>query len=257
MGSKFNFFGGLLSAVVFDRSQRSTAPGVAWQSPVRCGTALKDGACGNGNLRGLGLQRTAAGLLSLAETSRCGTTSEDGAGDIFGLLARWRRLARGGSNEMMWTIAVICGLLRLQGAGHLFVLLWRQSWRRVRSVEPCGGFGGPRACEWGVLSGGLVVPAHASVASDSVFVMPSGGLFGCNSTAALGPARRWPLRCGGACPFAPLSAAVFSSVVFITCLCAVWGWSGGYAWSLLLSLCVEFLAVLRSQSNRPVRIVVR
>jgi hypothetical protein len=28
---------------------------------------------------------------------------------------------------------------------------------------PCGGFGGPRARERGVLSGGLVVPAHARV----------------------------------------------------------------------------------------------
>jgi hypothetical protein len=37
-------------------------------------------------------------------------------------------------------------------------------------VEPCGGFGGPRARERGVLSGGLVVPAHARVASASVFL---------------------------------------------------------------------------------------
>jgi hypothetical protein len=56
-----------------------------------------------------------------------------------------------------------------------------------------------REREMGVLSGGLVVPAHARVASDSVFFMSSGGQLGCNSTAAWGPARRWLLWCGGAC----------------------------------------------------------
>jgi hypothetical protein len=46
----------------FDCSQRSSAPGVAWQSPVRCETALMDSACSNGNGRGLGLQRIVAGF---------------------------------------------------------------------------------------------------------------------------------------------------------------------------------------------------
>jgi hypothetical protein len=57
---------------------------------------------------------------------------------------------------------------------------------------------GPRARESGVLSGESVVPAHARVASDSVFFTLSGGRFWCNNAAALGPARRWPFRCGGA-----------------------------------------------------------
>jgi hypothetical protein len=46
----------------FHCSQRSSAPGVAWQSPVRCGTALMDDTCINGNRRGLGLQRIMAGF---------------------------------------------------------------------------------------------------------------------------------------------------------------------------------------------------
>jgi hypothetical protein len=46
----------------FDCSQRSSALGVAWQSPVRCGTTLTDDACNNGNGRGLGLQRIVAGF---------------------------------------------------------------------------------------------------------------------------------------------------------------------------------------------------
>jgi hypothetical protein len=40
---------GLFSIVGFDRLQRSTAAGVAWHSPVRCGIASEDDACGNYN----------------------------------------------------------------------------------------------------------------------------------------------------------------------------------------------------------------
>jgi hypothetical protein len=46
----------------FDCLQCSSAPGVAWQSPMRCGTAVMDSACSNGNRRGLGLQRIVAGF---------------------------------------------------------------------------------------------------------------------------------------------------------------------------------------------------
>jgi hypothetical protein len=35
------------------------------------------------------------GVFNMAETSRCGSSSKDGVGDIFGLLLRWRRLACG------------------------------------------------------------------------------------------------------------------------------------------------------------------
>jgi hypothetical protein len=41
------------------------------------------------------------GVLITAEHSRCGTTLKDGAGDIFGLIARGRRLVRGESNAMI------------------------------------------------------------------------------------------------------------------------------------------------------------
>jgi hypothetical protein len=34
----------------------------------------------------------------MAGSSRCGTTSQDGAGDIFDPLARWRRFGQGGSS---------------------------------------------------------------------------------------------------------------------------------------------------------------
>jgi hypothetical protein len=70
-----------------------------------------------------------------------------------------------------------------------------------------------RERERGVLSGGLVVPAHARVASDSVFLTLSGGWFRCNTTATLGPAQRWPFRCGGACPSATLSVVRLSPMV--------------------------------------------
>jgi hypothetical protein len=107
--------------------------------------------CGAGQRRRTALAASAAkgdmacselrrGCFSTTEFLRCGTTSDDGAGDFFGLLARWRRLARGGSSEMF---SSLCGDLQLDlvlRAGHLFVLLRRQSLRRVWSVEPCGGF---------------------------------------------------------------------------------------------------------------------
>jgi hypothetical protein len=64
-----------------------------------------------------------------------------------------------------------------------------------------------------VLSGGLVVPAHARVASDSVFFTLSSSRFRFNGTAALGPARRWPFRCSGACPSDPISTVGLTPVV--------------------------------------------
>jgi len=110
------------------------------------------------------------------------------------------------------------GLVQFPGVGHLFLLSRRQSLKRVRSVVPCGGLEVP-AHERGVLSGGLEVPAHARVASnggsgeaparwvapDLVFFMPSGGRFGCSSTAVLGPARQWPPGVVVSAPSAPLS----------------------------------------------------
>jgi hypothetical protein len=71
---------------------------------------------------------------------------------------------------MIQASVVVCILIRLSRAGHLFELLRRRSLRRVWSVDPCGGFGSPRARERGVLSGGLVVPAHARVVSNSEFL---------------------------------------------------------------------------------------
>jgi hypothetical protein len=53
------------------------------------------------------------GDSNMAKTSRCGTTSEDGTGDFFGLLVCWRRLVQGGSNRM---ISIHYGGLRLDFA---------------------------------------------------------------------------------------------------------------------------------------------
>jgi hypothetical protein len=36
----------------------------------------------------------------MADSFRCGTTSQDGAGDFFDLLLRWQRLVVGGSNTL-------------------------------------------------------------------------------------------------------------------------------------------------------------
>jgi hypothetical protein len=44
----------------------------------------KDDACDIYSQKRLGLQRIAAGSFSTTDFFRCGTTSKDGAGDIFG-----------------------------------------------------------------------------------------------------------------------------------------------------------------------------
>jgi hypothetical protein len=66
-----------------------------------------------------------------------------------------------------------------------------------------------------MLNGGLVVPAHASLASDSVFFMSSGGQVGCNNTAALDLAWWWSFPCGGVRPSAPLSVVGFTPMISI------------------------------------------
>lgn len=48
-------------------------------------------------------------------------------------------------------------------------------------------------------------PLHVMLFRLGVFI-PSGGRLWCNITAAMGPASRWPSRCGGVCPSSPLSA---------------------------------------------------
>jgi hypothetical protein len=68
----------------FGRLQHFAAPGVAWQAPVRCGTALRR------RLRQRQLVMTwptadRGGVFSTTELSRCGTSSEDGVGDFPGL----------------------------------------------------------------------------------------------------------------------------------------------------------------------------
>lgn len=140
------------------------------------------------------------------------------------------------------------GLVQFPEGGHLFLLPRRQSLKRVRSVVPCGGLEVP-AHERGVLSGGLEVPAHARVASnggsgeaparwvapDLVFFMPSGGRFGCSSTAALGPARQWPPGVVVSAPSAPLSTLEHFSC-FDSRKSAMVGGSCGCAFSPLSSL---------------------
>jgi hypothetical protein len=132
--------------------------------------ASKDGACDIYSQKRLGLQRIAAGSFSTTDFFPVRYNVERRRRRHLRLLARWRQLVRGGSNEIIRASVVVCSLIRLPRAGHLFELLRRQSLRRVWSVESCDGFGGPCARERGVLSGGLMVPAHARVASDSVFL---------------------------------------------------------------------------------------
>jgi hypothetical protein len=155
------------------------------------------------------------GGFSIAETFWCGSSSKGGAGDIFGLLLRWRRLACGGSN-----ILISC-----HGGGRWLVVAPR-GWAPLHATstailemsperEPCGGFGGPHARERGVLSGGLgprtrrvwvpsdLVVFTSWVPSDLVVFTSSVGRLGCNSATVLGPARHRPFRCGVACPLAP------------------------------------------------------
>jgi hypothetical protein len=70
------------------------------------------------------------------------------------------------------------------------------------------------AHERGVLSGGLVVPAHARVGGfgfGGLHVV--GGRFGCNSSVALGPAWRRSFRYSAACPLVSLSVVVSAKVV--------------------------------------------
>jgi hypothetical protein len=66
--------------------QRTTTAGVAMQSSVRRGTTFKDGACSIGNRGRLGLQRFAAGRISMAGPSRCGTSADAGADDFLVVL---------------------------------------------------------------------------------------------------------------------------------------------------------------------------
>jgi hypothetical protein len=122
-------------------------------------------------------------------------------------------------------------------------------------VVRCGGLKGPRARERGVLSGGLVVPAHASVPSDSVFFTLSGCQRRCSTTAALDPARRWPFD--DAVVSAPqlLSLAVGFAPGFVTRMSVVCGWRCGFALVFSAVVCVQCPAMLMSQSNRPVSIV--
>jgi hypothetical protein len=120
--------------------------------------------------------------------------------------------------------------------------VWRSPHTRGRCVE--WRVGCPRARESCFGLGVLHVP---------------GGWFGCNNTTTLGPARQWPIRCDGACPLAPLSAAAFTSVVYITCMSAACGWSCCCCCCFVSLVVVvsRVLVVLMSQSNRPVRLVVQ
>ena len=148
------------------------------------------------------------------------------------------------------------GLVQFPGErGTSFLLSRRQFLKRVRSVVPCGGLEVP-AHERGVLSGGLEVPAHARVASnggsgeasarwvapDLVFFMPSGGRFGCSSTAALGPTRQWPPGVVVSAPSTSLSTLEHFSC-FDSRKSAMVGGSCGCAFSPLSSLCLEFVRV--------------
>jgi hypothetical protein len=181
------------------------------------------------------------GASSTVESFRCGTASQDNAGDFCDPLLRWRRLVVGGSNALTLFFGGGLRLVAVPVGQGTFGLPRRQLLRRLQSVEPCCRLRGPRARERGMLSGGLVVPAHARVPSDSVFFTLSGCQCRCSTMAAFGPARRWPF---GVVVSAPqlLSSAVgfapgfryshecslwvelrFCSCLFCRCLCAVPG----------------------------------
>jgi hypothetical protein len=118
------------------------------------------------------------GAFSMAELPRCGTSSEDSAGDFFGLLARWRRIkTRGKQRDDLTCSGDLAAWFGSRGAGHLFLLPWWQ------------------------------------------FMLP-GGRRGCSSTAAMGPARRWPSSVRWCLPLCSFSVADHFSG-FDTCKC-VW-----------------------------------
>jgi hypothetical protein len=141
-------------------------------------------------------------------------------------------------------MVVVYDLMRFLRAGHLFGLPRWQFLRRLLSVEPCGGFGGPYTRETSVLRSGLLVHAHARVASDSVFFTLSSFQCRCSTTAALSPARRWPF-----------GAVVSAPHGFDTRMSAVCGWSCSFALVFSVVVCVQCPAVLMSQSNRLVSIM--
>jgi hypothetical protein len=97
----------------------------------------------------------------MVEPTRCGTASQDSAGDIFGLLARWRRLVRRGMQlvdfEPRWWSG---GLIRVPRSGALLPSSLtaipetcsergavQRGWRSLRTRERYAELrvGGPRA----------------------------------------------------------------------------------------------------------------
>ena len=66
--------------------QQTMAAGVAWQPSVRHGTASEDGVCGIVIVGRLGWRR----VVQLGWAIRCGTSSENVAGDFFDSLT-WQR----------------------------------------------------------------------------------------------------------------------------------------------------------------------
>jgi hypothetical protein len=79
-----------------------------------------------------------------------------------------------------------------------------------------------------------VVPAHARVASDSVFLHAARWPLGCSSTAALVLCTAVALSVWWCLPLRSFSAAVFTSAVF-----SILVWEGGAAVLLRFSVVVE------------------
>jgi hypothetical protein len=144
------------------------------------------------------------GVFSAVEPTRCGTSWEDDAGDVFGLLARRRRLVRGGMQQVdfvprRWS----GGLIQVPRGGALHPTslttipemrlecgVVQRGWRSRRTREACrvAGWRSPRTREMSN-DGSGEAPARW-VASDSVFFTLSVSRLGCNNTAAVGLARR-------------------------------------------------------------------
>jgi hypothetical protein len=87
------------------------------------------------------------GASSTADSFRCGTASQDGAGYFFDLLLHWRQLVVGGSNTLTSFLGGGLRLVAVPEGWGTFGLPRRHFLRRLRSVEPRGGLRGPRTRE--------------------------------------------------------------------------------------------------------------
>jgi hypothetical protein len=136
----------------------------------------------------------------MVEPTRCGTTSQDSAGDIFGLLARWRRLVRRGMQlvdfEPRWWSG---GLIRVPRSGALLpssLTAIPETCSERGAVQR--GWRSLRTRERGMLSCGLEVPAHTCDAQRRKWRGPRAlGCFGLGVLHVVGRSAWVQQHCGG------------------------------------------------------------